>query len=443
MDDAEYVADKLGQEVEKVVQTVVTIVKALTGNLAFDKTTKIISLGWNPPEQYQITDGIYCSNCEMGFDLGLTVTFDIQEYQLLNFSFVVYGNAGAFFNLTAEAGTSFSGEVDPNLPALASESVTIMVGDVPINIQLIAPLQLKLNGTISTDYPLSTNGGVTINAQYGIQYTQSQGAQFINEFDHSSQPLIWNGPPGDVQVAASLGLLCSLYAKIEFIGGPQLGFQPSLKSVLVASPENPAYCRYPVSLSWGLDVTVGASVNITVGGLHIYSHTWTSNPIYSKTGPIASYCEGQNEISDIAVKPLFPTVVYFGNRTVENPNCHGAYYVPTQMSLQYAYQAVIEKQLVDLYVMKETGIWDTHGINDGLCTVQGIFTATAGRTPGSFVFSPHRRPNGDEYSWQMCAAGTSSIFLTEFEGSFSEDWSTFTGFSIPYHCTIISLTKEV
>lgn len=289
----------VAHDVVNVVKGVATVVKTLvTGQYNTDHTFDVASLNWNYGKNLlsssKLTfDGIDCDGSYA--HMGLTVEFELSIDQWSLDTAKLIATADAAFKASAAFQQGNGIEMDKTFPltSFSIGSIDFSIGPVPVHIQGDVDLDLGVKLTAQEGVDASVWISANTSASYGIQY---QDGHWSNPAQHQ-----WShdGHYPTLNPLSSVGLTVSLTPSITFmidyIGGPTVGVTPYLELGVdlndASSTTNSPTCDgLSIMMNWGVEVKLGAKIDIHLLGHTLYQHTWGPSLIYQLKKPIGSGC---------------------------------------------------------------------------------------------------------------------------------------------------------
>jgi len=167
--------------------------------------------------------------------------------------------------------------------------IVFFLGPVPVVINAVIPIKAGYSVDIALATTTKLVGSAAGTIAYGVQYDpKEKDFHWIhdNQISHTGN-LAYVSTKAKVTVTAYL--LPILALNIDYIGGPNIAFQPSLEAIFGVEPSNPT-CTVSVALSWGFRVTLGAQILIKFAGSTLFEKFTTPLTIWSIKRPITSGC---------------------------------------------------------------------------------------------------------------------------------------------------------
>jgi hypothetical protein len=236
---------------------------------------------------------VSCIECYFHLDLGLSASFDIEQYSLNSLTISATGDAALNVGLQASASAKWSNSNSVSVFDLKTPEVTFIIGAVPFSVDFDIPVtagyEIDVAGAATLSSSVNGYGSIT----YGISYTGgSSDVQRIN-----SQTLQHSGTmptlTADVTATATVYLLPALKMTIDMIGGPYVGLKPYVEAAVAIGTSTScgsSSVAASATLNAGFAVSLGAEINIELDGATIYSHDFGSIGLYSKKEPVATGC---------------------------------------------------------------------------------------------------------------------------------------------------------
>lgn len=306
--------ESVGKDVEEIVEDGVELL--LTGDLTVDPDPiTLAQVSWNyangAAKDYSIdimTD-VTCNDCYAHAELDLLFELDVSDYKVSYFKVAAEGSFKSALSTTMSASTTKSWDYSKTITTLTMAPITFYIGDVPISIDLSAPINIGVNATLQADAIVSASASASGEVTYGIQY-QNGKFSWINDKSFSATG-------GLNQMSAKATGFVTLFVEpvielnIEHIGGPTFTLHPHLDITAVgyvnedilevlgidvssisdfgASPDE---CTdgVSVSLTAGFDAYIGAAIDIKILKLKVFSYTYPSTLVYTHSKPITSGC---------------------------------------------------------------------------------------------------------------------------------------------------------
>jgi hypothetical protein len=221
----------------------------------------------------------------------------------------------------------------------------------------------------------------------------------------------------DITAQADVYIMPVVNINIDHIGGPKIGFKGFVEPVIEFQSESPCSTSKPwgpaakYTFNWGLQLTIGAFLNITVGDTSILPpKTWGPTQIFNLKWPLTSGCIHppvrnilplRNKRSDPMIVPhylgdkliLFDGVAYSGQVLINDlPGCDQFLSIPVHFQLMNTSGADTHGFPVwtsnEPHNWNRTSIVPDTGINVG-CVAQATYVADYG------VFEVFYTPPGE------------------------------------------------
>jgi len=340
----------VASDVAKVVKSIPKAIKAIaTGDYEYDHALTLAQIQWNYDEttkaakqrDIKMNERASCTECYANFEVSLNVDLKIESFSLKYAAAYLEGQAALHINATTDVSAEAEASFDMILATIQLPTVKFSIGPVPFVINTTIPihggadiqLQSKAGGTIQALAHL--DGDV----KYGVQYTPDNGMQFIHTHSFSHYGGL-SAMHLELTAVAKVYVMPVIVIVIDHIGGPNVGFKGFVQSSLdykqdgsMCSPTGGTGLSY--TTAWGLQLTLGAQLDISFAG-HTFLHKETDpQPIWSHQWPLTAGCLALPSIMTHAVErnlikqntpdgryDFFEGVQYVGDITVkDDPSC--------------------------------------------------------------------------------------------------------------------------
>lgn len=170
-------------------------------------------------------------------------------------------------------------------------TLDFMLGPVPVVIHTTVPVNISYHMDADVEGSVAVAASAQGSLSYGITYSASQGFNQIatSNFQHGGglKSISLN-----MQASLQLSVLSTVVINVEYIGGPTVGIKPFVEFVASYGSGNACarYGGFQVAANWGLQITIGALVDIELGSETIYKHNFGSDTVYSIKRPLLSAC---------------------------------------------------------------------------------------------------------------------------------------------------------
>lgn len=293
----------LANNVQKVVEDVVLIVKAFSGNIDGEKDMNVANISWNfdpdtqdhvQQEGIRVDETATCQQCYLNIDATLHMDIDISNFELEQVSVYFMGNAETHINASIQASDLYFNATDVVLAVKTFKPIIFYIGPVPIELDITVPVHAGYNYTVDVLSSVQAYGYAKGNVKYGFKYTSSNGFQFIHNHAWIHEGLVNHASLG-INANVQFYLMPVLVVHVDCIGSVNVGLkpfiEPSLQYQSIGSPCNPNGTSGSIfKLDWGLQLTIGASLNITVLDYHVYDRSFGPYVAFSMKWPLTHGC---------------------------------------------------------------------------------------------------------------------------------------------------------
>lgn len=308
----------LGNAVKNSIERIPTLLKVLvTGDYDYKQSFTLGRISWNFDgdtkqalnSSIPLSENISCSNCFVNMDASLNFALKIQDWSL---DFVsLWAEGQATVSIASESTLSISSATNKTmvLGLIKLDPVCFTVGAIPFCIDTTIPvssqIQVSAGASISNSVNITGNGKF----KYGVLFqpgTNNDGLHWINE-----NGMLYSGAPAKIAAEAYFSVIISILPTIVFsidhVGGPNVGLKlytefaavyKTTNSVCSADKKGPGL---QVQLNAGLQVSVGAHLELVALGHTLVNHTWDPVGVLSLKFPIFSKCLNQLEMQTTAL----------------------------------------------------------------------------------------------------------------------------------------------
>jgi len=299
----------LAKKVADVVQTVVHVAVAIaTGTDDYDDTTQLASIGWNYDanakdqvnrSNWELDDSVTCVACFTHLDVGFHMDLHIQNWELQSTAAWIEGKVTSKVDMNLRAEARYDNSNDVVMATIPLPPIHIMIGEIPMVINVTIPVHAGYTFDLDVSGSIRATGSMDGDAKYGFQYlpkdqTATGGFQYIHSHSFEHTGAITSSEQVTAQVVVYVMPVVNI--QIDHIGGPNIAIKGFVEPIVAfesesqcsrVSPPGPAG-KY--TLNWGLQVTIGAFLDITLGKTELLKHQWGPEPIFHIKWEVASGC---------------------------------------------------------------------------------------------------------------------------------------------------------
>lgn len=284
----------LGNTVKDTVDTVLSASTALVPS-NYDNTLTIYSTSfeWNyesPGRSKQpvlIDTYASCYDCYVYLTGECRFHLKITSFQLISTELRMLGSLDAMFSGRILADVSRQAENSRVLTTIRMTPIPFTVGGVTMQLLLTMPVTIGYSAIISADALIGATITITGECSFGVQYAQSDGFHAINDFNL----LIDNDviqPAYALSHQLELYVLPTFVSEVTHLGNANSGFKSFFELIWDSESSNCGVLG--LQLAFGLQWTIGASLDISLAGYSVYKNKWESDPLYSKKVPLIRTC---------------------------------------------------------------------------------------------------------------------------------------------------------
>ena len=247
------------------------------------------------PIDYEVT----CDNCYATADLQIDFEMHINDWSLNELK--ITGTADSEFNIEADASFSYQGQRANKVRAafIQMTPFTFWVASVPFYVNSTVPVDVGYDLAVNAEGNVGVKANAKGHVTYGIHYVNNR-LNFISDhdFDHSGG---LTSLSLKMSLALQIYILPTLVVQIDHIGGPNAGLKPFLEfqADYDSSSMCGSYGGFQATTNWGLQASVGAHIDIEVGGRSLLGPKTWSKSIFSIKKPLLTACLwGSNDAQD-------------------------------------------------------------------------------------------------------------------------------------------------
>lgn len=293
----------VAKDVEKGVVACYHAVKVvLTGDYDFGKAIPIASISWNTDDgktarnqTIVIDPAVTCTDCFLEIDSSLNFDLDIEGFELEHTALYLEGNMNTHVNGTLDVQYEFAYANQTELAVIHLKKVCFSIGVVPVCLMTSIHISVGYQVDLKAAATIQAQGAATGSIKYGFQLLRdSSGLHYHNLHDNEFTHTGSMNAGAQVSVSASIYVLPTIVLNVDDIGGGSVGVKGIVEPTLLL--ETPSPCSSTglagakFVLNWGLQVAVGAQLDIGLQNHPIYKHDWGPWQIVSIKHPLLSGC---------------------------------------------------------------------------------------------------------------------------------------------------------
>jgi len=301
----------LGQKVADVVKTVVHVAVAIaTGTVDYDHTEDLASLRWNydasssghvERDNWVIDDSVTCVACFLDLEVGFHMDLHIRDFELVSVAAWIEGQMTSQVNMNLDAEAQYNRANDTVLATVKVPDIDIVIGEIPMTISITIPVHAGYVFDLDATATVSAKGKMSGQVKYGFQYMPQDtsplgGFPYIhfNSMDHEGLAVNMSL---DVSAQLDVYIMPVIDISIDHLGGPNIGIKGFVEPVIQFKSSSP--CNRGSSpwgpgstytINWGLQLTIGARLDVTLGPIHVLDKSWGPDQIFHIKWPLSSGC---------------------------------------------------------------------------------------------------------------------------------------------------------
>jgi len=447
----------IAEDVTKVVEAIPKVVKAIvTGDYVYNDALDLASISWNYDDSAKtakdkdlaLNHGTTCTECYANFDVSLNVDLSIQSFSLKHTAAYLEGQAAMHINATTDVAFGGDASFDVVMAVLKLPDVDFTIGPVPFVIQTQVPVHA------GAEYTLFSAKGGTVNAlahldgdiKYGVQYTPDDGFQLMHTHTFSHHGGL-SSSHIEIGAVAKVYVMPVIVVNIDHIGGPNVGLKGFVQTSIdfkedgsMCSPTGGMGTSF--TTAWGLQLTLGAHLNISFVGHDFLDKSTAPAPIWSHQWPLTAGCfdiDANRKLADASgfvwnpvthpssdTYAFFEGVQYVGDITIKNdPSCDQL--VSIHGGLQFANASEVNGRPGFVGVsLNNNGRKSTLTDYNIGCVGQNYYIADGAKL--KYFVQPPEEPSVQYVNCTMGAYQKQGVTLANLEGSWtlSADFSQLT-----------------
>ena len=278
-----------------VLETVAAVIKAVvTGDFDLSKKETLADIKWNTDDgktarnkTIQLDDGITCDECFVKFDISLNLEFHVKSWSLENVGAFIEGDISTAVHntVTSKYTSSFIKDGIP-LAVIHLPQVCFSIGVVPVCISTTIPVTGGYQYNFQEAAIIKSQATASGHVRYGFQIVNG-----IFNYVHDHTWVHSGSFTGAANISGSLQvyILPVVQFNVDSIGGPNVGLKGFVEPTSKIDTRDPT-CSTKYSVNFGLQLTVGAQLDIHFENHEIFKHNYGPWQIWSHKWPLASGC---------------------------------------------------------------------------------------------------------------------------------------------------------
>lgn len=298
----------LASDVENIVDGLAKLILALiTGAYDYDNTFNMQTFAWNcnastngsainASMPIALYEGVECTNCYFNLEPQIVFDLHISGYALSSMDLYVQGNVDYSVSGSLNLQESFALNFSMLLGNVTLAPICFTIGPIPFCITTCIPVyggfDLVANLTSNITAQSQSSGSV----KYGVMYTSSEGFHLVSETD--LKPFGPNQIPAfdaAVAIAGDVFILPTIVIGVDHLGNANVGVKVFMEVTLNYNKDNSSCSTdgepaIETTLAFGMQLSLGANISVSLLGINLLQKTWPPNAIWSGKWPIGSFC---------------------------------------------------------------------------------------------------------------------------------------------------------